>query len=172
MRKAFLAESSNENGVRSLQEQLQIRVPQKVTHLTFSSDGSSLVAALSDAGGLVAYDVAGLAQGNTQPAVMLPLNGATLRSLVPNPNPSFTELFAAITVRGELLVINMKEQKVVDGPHGLVHEVEVSSVSWSNLGKQLVAGRGNGTGVQQTPDGQVKAQLPRPPDLEGDQHGE
>jgi nucleoporin NUP159 len=129
-----------------------------------------LVVAAQEGGGLVVYNVSALTGGNTQPSGTISLNGASLRALVPNPVAQ--ELFAAVTVTGELLMVNIKEGQVVQGPAGPILKSGVSCVSWSNMGKQLMAGLGDGTGYQMKPSGEGQAQIPRPPDLQGDQHGE
>ena len=120
---------------------------------------------------MAVYDVQALMQGATQSAFELSTNGTSLRALVPNPTPEKAELFAVVTVNGELLMANFKTRQILNGPNGQVMKDGVSCVSWSNKGKQLVAGLGNGTAFQMTPEGVGKAEIPRPLALEGDQHG-
>ncbi|OAX82558.1 hypothetical protein ACJ72_03087 [Emergomyces africanus] len=148
VRKAYTADATGGGNIRSFQPQLQIPFPQNISHVTFSADENVLVVAAADGSGLIAYEVAALMQGNSQPALTLALNGARLRALAPN--PTLAELFAA-------------------APRALL-KAGVSCVSWSNKGKQLVAGMGDGTAFQMTPAGEMKAEIPRPPDLSGDKH--
>ncbi|OJD26257.1 hypothetical protein ACJ73_02359 [Blastomyces percursus] len=168
VRKAYIADATGDSNIRPFQPQLQISLPQKVSHVVFSADENVLVVAAADGSGLIAYEVAALMQGNSQPALTLALNGARLRTLAPN--PVLAELFAAVTTDGELLMANLQTNQLVQGPSGPVLKTGVSCVSWSNRGKQLVAGFGNGTASQMTPEGELKAEIPRPPDLDGDKH--
>lgn len=143
--------------------------------MTFASGDSALVLATENGAQLSVFETANLLQGNAQPALSVPTNGATFRALVPNPSPSgdaHSTLVALITVNGELLIADLKGGNLVAGPNGQVLKTGVSSVCWSNKGKQLVAGLGDGTGYQMTPDGAQKDLIPRPPDLEGECHGE
>jgi nucleoporin NUP159 len=80
-------------------------------------------------------------------------------------------LFGAVTTNGELLMANLKTRSLVRGPGGPVLKAGVSCVSWSNKGKQVVAGLADGTAYQMTPEGEGKANIPRSPDIEGNQHG-
>ena len=122
-------------------------------------------------GGLAIYDVQTLMQGNTQSAFELSTGGTSLRALIPNPAPETAELFAAVTVNGDLMMADLKARQFLNGLQGQVMKDGVSSVSWSSKGKQLVAGLGNGSGFQMTPKGEGKADIPRPPGLEGNLHG-
>ncbi|PGH05181.1 hypothetical protein GX51_03080 [Blastomyces parvus] len=168
VRKAYTADAIGDSNIRSFQPQLQISLPQKVSHVAFSADENVLVVAAADGSGLIAYEVASLMQGNSQPAFTLALNGARLRALAPN--PALAELFAAVTTDGELLMANLQTNQLVQGPAGPVLKTGVSCISWSNRGKQLVAGLGNGTISQMTPEGELKAEIPQPPGLDGDRH--
>ncbi|OJD14626.1 hypothetical protein AJ78_05056 [Emergomyces pasteurianus Ep9510] len=168
IRKAYTADATGGGNVRPFQPQLQIPLPQKVSHVAFSADENVLVVAAADGSGLIAYEVAALMQGNSQPALTLTLNDARLRALAPN--PMVAELFAAVTTDGELLMANLQTNQLVQGPSGPVLKSGVSCISWSNRGKQLVAGMGDGTAFQMTPAGEIKAEIPRPPDLDGDKH--
>lgn len=169
VRKAYTADATGDSNIRQFQPQLQIPLPQKVSHVAFSADENVLVVAAADGSGLIAYQVVSLMQGNSQPALTIPLNGARLRALAPN--PMLAELFAAVTTEGELLMANLQTSQLVQGTSGLVLKTGVSCISWSNRGKQLVAGLGNGTVCQMTPEGEMKAEIPRPPDLIEDKHG-
>lgn len=169
VRKAYYAESSGGDETKTLTAELQIPFPGQISHLAFNSSEDALVVAAQE-GGLAVYEVARLGQGNPQPSITLPLNGQSLRSLVPNPEAP--ELVAAVTSNGELLIANLKDGQLVQGPSGPVMRNNVSCIVWSNKGKQLVAGLVDGTAFQLTPEGQEKAAIPRPPDLEGNQHSE
>ncbi|OAX82563.1 hypothetical protein ACJ72_03092, partial [Emergomyces africanus] len=112
----------------------------------------------ADGSGLIAYEVAALMQGNSQPALTLALNGARLRALAPN--PTLAELFAAVTTDGELLMANLQTNQLIQGPSGPVLKAGEAISSWD----------GDGTAFQMTPAGEMKAEIPRPPDLSGDKH--
>jgi len=66
---------------------------------------------------------------------------------------------------------NLAERKLVPGPNGPALRSQVTCAAWSTKGKQLVAGMGDGSVYQMTPDGAEKGHIPKPPSL-GDYHGE
>ena len=144
----------------------------RVSQVVFSADESFLVLSAESGGGLAVYDVQSLMQGATESAFQLTTNGTALRALLPNPTPEKAELFAAVSTNGQLFMANLKTREFFSGPQGQVLKDGVSCVSWSARGKQLIAGLGNGMCYQMTPEGEGKAELPRPPGLDGDQHGE
>ena len=111
-----------------------------------------------------------LLQGSTQSAFEIGTNGQSLRALIPNPTPEKGELLALVTTDGNLMMANLKEKSFVPGPNGQVLKDGVSCISWSAKGKQLVAGLGNGTASQMTPDGIAKAQVPKPSSVGDDFH--
>ncbi|EFE36034.1 nuclear pore complex subunit Nup159, putative [Trichophyton benhamiae CBS 112371] len=170
VRKAYASEPVDGSDVRTFQPELQIPLPKRVSHLAFSADGSALVVAVDGGDALAIYDVSGLLQGRTQPTATLNINGATLRALAANPNPDTSELFAAVTTNGELLIANLKTNQLVSGSAGPVLKSGVSSVCWSNKGTQLVAGLGDGSAYQVKPDGEKQADIPRAPEIGSDHH--
>jgi nucleoporin NUP159 len=139
--------------------------------VAFSADENYLVISAESGGGLGVYDVQSLLQGNTTPTFELSTNSTSLRALVPNPNVEKAELFAVVTTNGELMMANLKTRQFLNGAQGQIMMNGVSCVSWSTRGKQLVAGLGNGTCSQITPEGDRKGEFPRPPDLQGDEYG-
>ena len=143
----------------------------RVSQVAFSADESFLVLSAESGGGLAVYEVQSLIQGATESAFQLSTNGTALRTLLPNPTPEKAELFATVSTNGQLLMANLKTREFCSGPQGQVLKDGVSCISWSARGKQLIAGLGNGTCYQMTPEGEGKAELPRPPGLDGDQHG-
>ncbi|EFE39025.1 nuclear pore complex subunit Nup159, putative [Trichophyton verrucosum HKI 0517] len=170
VRKAYASEPVDGSDVRTFQPELQIPLPKRVSHLAFSADGSALVVAVDGGDALAIYDVSGLLQGRTQPTATFNINGATLRALAANPNPDTSELFAAVTTNGELLIANLKTNQLVSGSAGPVLKSGVSSVCWSNKGTQLVAGLGDGNAYQVKPDGEKQADIPRAPEIGSDHH--
>ena len=169
VRQAF--SNPGDGDTKSFKPQLTLDIGTRVSQVAFSADEEYLVISAENSGGLAVYEVQALAHGTTKSAFVLPTNGISLRSLVPNPTPDKAELFAAVTSQGGLMIANLKTRQFLAGPQGQIMKDGVSCVSWSNRGRQLVAGLGNGTCYQMTPEGEGKADIPRPPAVEGDQHG-
>ncbi|KAI9685237.1 MAG: hypothetical protein M1822_004610 [Bathelium mastoideum] len=167
VRQAFESQEDGKN--KSFTPQLVVDTP-RVSQVAFSSDENFLVITAENGGGLAIYDVAAIMQGNTQPNAQIATNGVAVRALIPNPATDFAQFFAVVTSNGQLMLANLGEKQLVSGQQGPVIKEGVSCVSWSKKGKQLVAGLGNGTAVQMTHDGVIKAEIPRPPNLDGDQH--
>ena len=168
---AFTANGGAGGDVKAFSPQLTLPIGARVSQVAFSADENHLVISAENGGGLAVYEVQALMQGNTQSAFQMATNGTSLRALIPNPTPEKAEYFAVVTSTGALMMANMKTRQFLSGPSGQVMKDGVSCVSWSTRGKQLVAGLGNSTGYQMTPEGEGKAEIPRPPGLEGDQHG-
>ncbi|CAI7589432.1 unnamed protein product [Penicillium bialowiezense] len=154
---------------KAFQPLATIPLPSRPTHVAFTPGDDGLILATENGASLSVFDTNTLAQGNVQPAISIPTNGVSLRALAPNPDPTST-LVALVTVNGDLLIADLKAGNIVPGPNGPVLKNGVSCVSWSNKGKQLVAGLADGTGYQMAPDGAKKAEVPKPSDLEGDCH--
>lgn len=165
VRKAFEGPKDGDSETRAFQPQLKLPLPIRICQLAFTTDEAYLILSAEQGGGLAVYQVQALQQGSTQPAFEIPTNGESLRALVPNPNPAFSDLCAVVTSEGKLLMANMKERNFISGSNGQILKSQVSCVAWSTKGKQLVAGLGDGTIQQMTPDGTVKAEIPRPPDV-------
>ncbi|APA09225.1 hypothetical protein SS1G_14256 [Sclerotinia sclerotiorum 1980 UF-70] len=166
--KAF--EGSGTGNFKSFQPELRIPMPMRVSQLAFSADDAYLVLSAESGGGLAVYEVEALLKGSTQTAFEIPSNGESLRALVPNPTRDKGELLAVVTVDGNLMMANLKDRAFKSGPNGQVLRSGVSCVSWSTKGKQLVAGLGDGTAVQMTPEGEIKAEIPKPPGLNDGDH--
>ncbi|CAL3964101.1 unnamed protein product [Diplocarpon coronariae] len=162
VRKAFEGSTGD---VKPFQAQLKLQMPMRISQLAFSADEQYLVLSAEIGGGLAVYEVQALLQGNTQPAFQISTESLSLRALVPNPTPEKGELFALVTTDGKLMMANLKDKKITSGPNGAVLKDGVSCISWSAKGKQLVAGLGDGTAYQLTPEGEGKAQIPRPPNI-------
>ena len=171
VREAFKGNAPAGGTIKPFQPQLTLQIGTRISQVAFSSDESVLVISAEAGGGLAIYDVQALLQGNTQSTFELATGGASVRALVPNPATNSAEFFAVVTTNGELMITNVKTRQFIAGPNGQVMKSRVSCVSWSNKGKQLVAGLGDGTAFQMTPEGVGKAELPKPDGLDGDQHG-
>ena len=134
--------------------------------MAFTADESHLVLG-SSSGGLAVYLVNDFpsAGSNLKPVFELGTDGVSLREL--KPNPAVPELVAIVTTAGEVQIINIDRRGFEKSSSGdAVLKKEASTVSWSQKGKQLVCGMGDGTGWQMTPGGEVKAVLPSVPGLE------
>lgn len=168
VRKAFEAPGGNR---KPFQPELALPMPFRISQLAFSSDEEYLIITAENGGGLAVYEVQALLNGQTDIAFQIGTNEEAVRALVPNPAAEKGELIAVVTDQGKLMVANLKQKEFISGPNGPVMKDNVSCVSWSRLGKQLVAGLSNGTAYQMTPEGVGKADIPRPPSLSGDFHG-
>ncbi|KAI1276660.1 hypothetical protein F5Y07DRAFT_125902 [Xylaria sp. FL0933] len=166
VRKAFEGPKNGDSETRSFTPQLQIPLPMRICQLAFSADEAYLILSAEQGGGLAVYDVGAFQQGSTRSAFEIPTNGESLRALVPNPRPEKAELCAVVTNEGKLLMANLKERNFTFKGSSQILREQVSCVAWSNKGKQLVAGIGDGTMCQLTPEGDVKAEIPRPPELD------
>lgn len=171
VRKAFEGPNTGDGNFKPFQPQLTLPMPMRLSQVAFSADESYLVLAAEVGGGLAVYDVQALLQGSTQSAFELSTNGQAVRALVPNPTAEKGELFAVITADGNLMMANLKDRAFVTGSTGQVLKDGVSCLSWSTKGKQLVAGLGNGTAYQMTPDGVGKGDIPKPPGVDDNHHG-
>ncbi|OAQ97674.1 hypothetical protein LLEC1_01906 [Akanthomyces lecanii] len=164
IRKAFEAPKEGDSDVRSYEPQLKIQMPMRISQVSFTADENYLILSAESGGGLAVYEVQSLLQGSTTSAFELPTNGQALRVLAPNPTAEKAELCAIVTESGELFMANLRERKVSN-----VLKSRVSCISWSAKGKQLCAGLADGSIHQITPEGQDKAEIPKPPSL-GDCH--
>ncbi|KAH7170776.1 hypothetical protein EDB81DRAFT_709092 [Dactylonectria macrodidyma] len=164
VRKAFEASKNGDSDVREFEPQLKIPMPMRVSQLYFTADENYLVLSAESGGGLAVYEVQSLLQNSTSSAFELSTNGETLRALIPNPTPEKAELCAIVTNNGNLHMANLKERQISNPL-----KAQVSCVSWSSKGKQLCAGLADGTVTQMTPEGDAKAEIPKPPNM-GDCH--
>ncbi|KAJ5089939.1 hypothetical protein N7532_008623 [Penicillium argentinense] len=146
-----------------------IPLPARPTHIAFNASDDALILATENGSQISVFQTSSLVNETAQPALSVSTTGASIRSLVPNPDPT-SNLVALVTVNGELLVADLKAGSLVSGANGQVLRNGVSCVAWSNKGKQLVAGLADGTADQMTADGTKKDQIPRPTDLEGEYH--
>lgn len=168
VRDAFSSPPPEKGQTRPFTPEIHLPFPRS-SHVAFSSDESVLVVAPST-GGIVAFQVEKLQRGQLDPALQIHTNGQTLRALVPNPVPDSAELFAIITTNGDLMLLDLKAGNIKPGSNGNVLRSKVSCLSWSNRGKQLVAGTADGTAVQMRPDGTVVADIPKSTSIAAESH--
>ncbi|KHJ36243.1 putative nuclear pore complex subunit nup159 protein [Erysiphe necator] len=170
LRKSF-CDSQLQNGqIQRFEPQLKIPMNFRISQVAFSSDEKFLILSAEIGGGLAVYEVSSVMNGSQQSTFELSTNGKALRALMPNPAPEKAELLAIITIDGNLMVANLRDRNFIVGAQGFVLKECVSSMSWSTKGKQLVAGLGDGTACQMTPEGGLKTVIPRPPDNSTDHH--
>lgn len=170
LRKAFCDTQPQNGQLQRFEPQLKIPMNFRISQVTFSSDEKYLILSAESGGGLAVYEVSSIMNGSQQSVFELSTSGKALRALVPNPAPEKAELLALITTDGSLMVANLRERSFVAGAQGFVLKDRVSSMSWSTKGKQLVTGLGDGTASQITPEGELKAVIPRPPDVSADDY--
>lgn len=144
-------------------------MPMRISHLTFTPDEQYLILSAEQGGGLAVYETQSLLSSQLQSSFEIGTSGEAVKHLVPNPMPELAEYCAVVTKNGNLLMANLKEKSLANGPNGPVIRSNVTSVSWSSKGKQLVAGLADGSIVQMTPDGSEKASIPKPDNL-GEYH--
>ncbi|KAK1049510.1 hypothetical protein LTS16_003787 [Friedmanniomyces endolithicus] len=166
VRKAFAEKKAGGKTVPFTPE-ATISVP-RVSQVAFSSNEACLVVVAEQGGGLAVYDTASITSGGKDPAFQVGTNGVGVRQLLPNPNPSsdWSHMFGIVLETGQLLLADLKARELVKTSSGnpVFHE-NVVSACWSRLGKQIVAGRNDGTAAQIDPQGNVKAEIPLPPRL-------
>ncbi|KIW35436.1 uncharacterized protein PV07_02133 [Cladophialophora immunda] len=168
IREAFNSPPPDKSQTRQFLAEIKLPYP-RVSHLAFSCDESVLVIATST-GGIVAFQAESLQKGNLTPALEISTNGQNLRIVAPNPVAESAELFAVITANGELMLLDLKAGAIKSGNEDNVLKRGASCLSWSNRGKQLVAGMADGTAVQMKPDGTVVATIPKSTSLPTDSH--
>ncbi len=171
IRRAFQGEKVGDSQVRAFQPEMTLGLGMRISQVAFTADENYLVLSAELGGGLAIYEVESLLKGSEQSSFQLPTNGQSVRALVPNPTPEKGELVALATMDGKLMVANLKEKAFAKIGDSEVLRENVSCISWSARGKQLVAGLGDGSACQLTPGGVLKAEVPRPPGLEPDHHG-
>lgn len=171
VRQAFSTGVTLDGNIKSFTPQLTLEIGTRISQVAFSADEEYLIISAEQGGGLAIYEVQSLMNGATGSAFELSTNGSSLRALVPNPSRDKSELICLVTTAGELMMANLKSRQLLSGASGTVLKQGISCVSWSPKGKQLIAGQGNGACIQMTVEGADKEVLPRPSNLEGDQHG-
>lgn len=169
MRKAFEAKKTGDSEIRPFEPQAKVALSMRISQLHFTADEKYLILSAESGGGLAVYEVEALANGSSQAAFELNTNGESVRQLVPNPMPESATFCAVVTGNGNLMMANLQERQFATGSNGQTLLNQVTNAAWSTKGKQLVAGLGDGTIHQLTPDGTEKAVIPKPPTL-GDYH--
>ncbi|KAN0078963.1 hypothetical protein V8E54_005476 [Elaphomyces granulatus] len=172
VRDAISAKTDKGVKVKPFEPQAKIPMVKRPMQVAFCSAESALALSTAESNQLLIYETSTLLQENPQPKLFIPTN-APLRALAPNPAPldnSNSTFVAMTTVAGSLLIADLRIGSLVSGPNGPVLKDGVSCISWSNKGKQLVAGLADGTCYQMTPEGVRKDEIPRPPDLDAKQH--
>lgn len=165
VRKALQNPKEGDSDLRAFEPSLRIPMPMRMSHVAFTADENYLVLSAESGGGLAVYEVQSLLSGSKNTAFELGTGGEALRALVPNPTAERAELCAVVTSSGKLYLANLKSRSLSSALKD-----QVISVSWSSKGKQLCAGRGDGSIHQLNPEGQVQAEISKPTDI-GASHG-
>lgn len=141
----------------------------RLAQVAFSSDESCLVVAEEKSSEVVAYISSQLAAHQSDAALRLSTN-APIRVIAPNPDPGSARLFALVNADDQLLLADLQMKQLMPGPNGPVLADGVTCVTWSNKGKQLVAGRRDGTALILKTDGSVVATVPKPSSVPANCH--
>ena len=171
IRGSFFTKAPDGGSVKPYAPQLTFPVP-RLSQVAFSSDEQHLVLCAADGGGLAVYDVQSLQQGSTQSSFQIATNGIGVRTLIPNPAEGSAHYFAIVLDDGKLMLADLQKQQFAHGISGVVLKEQVSCASWSNKGRQLTAGLGDGSASQLKPDGSVVGNIPKPPQLQAEFHSE
>lgn len=171
IRKAFLGERTGDGQIRAFQPEMTLPLGMRVSQVAFTADENYLVLSAEQGGGLAVYEVDNILKGSTESAFQMPTGGQNLRALVPNPTPDMGGILALATMDGKLMVADLKERSFAKVNNSEALTENVSCISWSARGKQLVAGLADGSASQFTPQGVLKAQIPRPASLDANHHG-
>ncbi|KAF2717840.1 hypothetical protein K431DRAFT_288183 [Polychaeton citri CBS 116435] len=142
-----------------------IPVP-RCSHVAFSADESCLIIAAEQGGGLAVYETNAITNGSKESQLQIGTNNVSIRHLIPNPARASWELVAVVLSEGQLVLADLKQQRLSQSASGnAVFAEKVYCASWSRLGKQLVVGKEDGTAQQIDLLGNVKADIPAPPQL-------
>ncbi|TID13908.1 hypothetical protein E2P81_ATG06972 [Venturia nashicola] len=162
VRDCFTGPAKVENNIKDFTPALTIDVP-RLSQVAFNSDGSYLIICAESGGGLAVYDTAALLQNKRESTFQIATEGLAVRALAPNPAPEFSHFVAVVLGGGQLMIANLQTKEFISGANGNKAVKEgVTSVSWSNKGKQLVAGLGDGSAFQMDPAGVPKAIIRQP----------
>ncbi|WFD22614.1 hypothetical protein MEQU1_001288 [Malassezia equina] len=138
-----------------------------VQYVAFADHDSRLVCALTN-GRLLLWESGALRAGFSAPVIAEPPEANShLLALEPNPGDRSTLCLAvygpepSLASGGTAYIMDLSQS---DWSAPLCPGV--TAVNWSTRGKQLVAGCQSGELVQLTPEGEVKAKIPPPPDME------
>lgn len=170
VRDCFTGPAKIENNIKDFAPALTIDVP-RLSQVAFNSDGSYLIICAESGGGLAVYDTAALLQNKREPTFQIATEGLAVRALAPNPAPEFSQFVAVVLGGGQLMIANLQTKEFASGANGNKAVKEgVTSVSWSNKGKQLVAGLGDGSAFQMDPAGVPKAIIRQPEKVPPNHH--
>src|SRR5690606_4085461 len=144
-----------------------VPLPAKVSHVTFDSAEKYLLVG-TQSGDLVGYNVADLANlspGKEPTPAFEASTGANLREIKPNPAVESSHLVAVVTADGSFRMLDLNT-KGFTGGQGNILKNNVTTVCWSQRGKQIICGLADGSCAQLKPDGTGTAIIPKMPDLE------
>ncbi|KAG5436915.1 hypothetical protein PCANB_001325 [Pneumocystis canis] len=126
-----------------------IHIQEKIVNVSFSADEQYLIVTTEESK-IMFYNTQILLQRNNylQPEFVFQIED--VKDVLPNPVDS--NVTAVLTFFGNLYIINSSQRSISEP---LVNNV--TSISWSQKGKQIVCGTSDGKLAQYTPDGLLKA---------------
>lgn len=140
---------------------ITIPVP-TLRHVVFSTDGDFLVISAEELGGLAVFSSVSIVQEKkTDPEVQIDTGKIAIRALEPNPAPENAHFFAAVLESGRLVIVDVTKGTMVT-----IRDEGVSSVAWSTRGKAVIAGLQDGSVAIHMTAGDLKAVIPRPPNVD------
>lgn len=119
----------------------------------------------ASSGGLAIYSVDSLWKGQKDSLFEVGTDGLALQEIRPNPNPEFARLIAILTQNGGVRILDLERRAFAPGKQDVLLRTGVSTITWSQKGKQIICGLTNGSCVQITPEGIQQAEIPKPPGL-------
>ncbi|KAK5078922.1 hypothetical protein LTR64_002659 [Lithohypha guttulata] len=137
---------------------------QRLAHVVFASDESCLVVAEQESSGIIVYKTSDLAGRKSNVALKLSTT-APVREIAPNPDPAQAQFFALLTTHGQLHIVDL-----ASGQISSALAENVACIVWSTRGKQLMAGKGDGSAVQLKPDGSTVASVGKPSSVPANCH--
>jgi nucleoporin NUP159 len=138
-------------------------VPSKISHVAFDAAEEHLIVG-AEAGGVAVYSLSDVINSGSQPAAVAELSlGGELREVRPNPAVESSKYVAICTANGDLRMLDLETKGFVNNA---ILATNISTICWSQRGKQIICGKFDGTCVQLTPSGEEKATIPCVPGLE------
>ncbi|RPA76567.1 hypothetical protein BJ508DRAFT_213587 [Ascobolus immersus RN42] len=138
-------------------------LPSKVSHIAFDAAEEHLIVG-AEAGGVSVFSLNDVINSGSQPAPIAELAlGGELREVRPNPAVESSKYVAISTANGDLRMLDLETKGFVNNA---VLATNISTVCWSQRGKQIICGKFDGTCVQLTPSGEEKGAIPCVPGLD------
>ncbi|KAJ8326502.1 hypothetical protein O5D80_005250 [Batrachochytrium dendrobatidis] len=139
---------------------VQLDSNQSVTHLRLSFDQNLIIVATTQSM-ILSYSVPDLLKASAAPTpkTSTKVDRGDILDILPNPE-FMPDIVAVLTADYRLCFIHLT------GTVTLVDSPNITAISWSRKGKQIACGTKNGHILRITPNGEVKRDIPNPPQLE------